>query len=1227
MLNRLFIVVGSLAIILMVAAFVVPHYYDWNPYRARLEVIAAEALGTPIRIRGDMQLTILPQPRMTLNDVVVGRPEAPVAEAASVEAEFELMEFLRDRYQVSELRIASPVFEFRVDEEGRLVAPVNLPRQVSATNVAIRNATIVDGTVTFSDGRTGESWTASDVAGSLRLAALRGPFSLQASGTFDGAPYQVRLNSSEPNENGEVRLSMFLRPAEGRFTVSADGILAPGGERPTFAGTLGWRYMPPQPDDVRTVRGAAVLDARVEADPERLLLSSYTYLPDETLAGARFSGAAEVLLGADPHFDAVISGGVIALLEVPEVREETEAAPYALLELIDALPAPPATALPGRVGIDITELNLSGLSLRDVRVDASTDGSAWQVAEFSGRLAGETTVSLTGRAGEAAGEPSFEGAVSVGSQRLDALARLWTPAAEDNPLFGTSGSLAARVAVDGTGVTLSQGTATVDAQRLSFTARATRWPAPTLDFSVDLGALDARAGAQLAALMPEPLRDPSFAASFPQGSLEVTAERLVYRGEALNALDASASWSVDGIEIDRFTVADDEGSTLTASGALSGTLSAPHIIGTAQLRLAGRSRAADLWAIVPTPPQAPAPATPRLAPLAQSILDANRPLMLEVTLDDMASNEQRLAISMLSGQVRAAGEVIVEGGIFAAPSRSLDANFTFEAPDRTALASALGVPPAVAAGLVRGEPASLSWRSSGVLSEAVEAEIVYTAGEERIGFEGALELADTAAVSGSGRIELSLADFAGYADILGLTGLNLPALAGEAELEFSGADEVALTDIDAVVAGERIGGAIAFERAAGGLSYTGALELARVDVSALGWFLGGAASLVPGDGPWPIGPISVGEAARGSRGRIAVEAERLTHHETDLLHGVAFDFAWDGTETRIRELTGALGEGEVRIDARVCCATQMRDKQISGRFSVDSVELDALLPPALAAGLGGTIEASGQFAGNGVSYADMVRTLGGDGRFTVQGLTVERFSPDVFAAIAEIENIIELEPETLAARVAAALETGALDVASVSGPFSIAGGTARVTNLAADAGAVRLMGDAALDLSDFSIDGSFSMAPTGPVGDLITQASGEVTANVSGPLAGPVAALDVAQMIDALKARAYELEVARLERLRAEQEARIRAAAVAEQRRLADLYVRRAIEGRAAAAREAVRLAAAAIEQDIARQEAEAAATAKPESEPVFPEGPLVVPEPEPEFPASPDDAPLNLIP
>ena len=64
MANRIYIAIGLIAILLMGGAFVVPWFIDWNAYKPRMEQMAAEALGVEVEIAGDMDFTLLPQPRL-----------------------------------------------------------------------------------------------------------------------------------------------------------------------------------------------------------------------------------------------------------------------------------------------------------------------------------------------------------------------------------------------------------------------------------------------------------------------------------------------------------------------------------------------------------------------------------------------------------------------------------------------------------------------------------------------------------------------------------------------------------------------------------------------------------------------------------------------------------------------------------------------------------------------------------------------------------------------------------------------------------------------------------------------------------------------------------------------------------------------------------------------------------------------------------------------------------
>src|SRR5690606_9248634 len=120
-----------------------------------------------------------------------------------------------------------------------------------------------------------------------------------------------------------------------------------------------------------------------------ILLSDYTLVPDENRAASRLGGAAEILLGDEPSFNAVVSGGVVALAP-RDATAEKAVAPYEVLRLLEDLPLPLVPPLPGRIGVDVSEVDLRAVSLRDVRLDATVGPKGWRVERLSAELAGST---------------------------------------------------------------------------------------------------------------------------------------------------------------------------------------------------------------------------------------------------------------------------------------------------------------------------------------------------------------------------------------------------------------------------------------------------------------------------------------------------------------------------------------------------------------------------------------------------------------------------------------------------------------------------------------------------------------------------------------------------------------------------------------------------------------------------------------------------------------------
>lgn len=146
------------------------------------------------------------------------------------------------------------------------------------------------------------------------------------------------------------------------------------------------------------------------------------------------------------------------------------------------------------------------------------------------------------------------------------------------------------------------------------------------------------------------------------------------------------------------------------------------------------------------------------------------------------------------------------------------------------------------------------------------------------------------------------------------------------------------------------------------------------------------------------------------------------------------------------------------MEAGLCCASQLADKSLSGRFAIEGVDLEALLPSDTADMVSGVLNAGGQFQANGDSFAAMADAMTGDGSFTISQVQAERFSPAVFASAASIDNLVELDPETLEVLVLTALDSGPFQAEEAGGLFVIAGGNLRVSNIAMDGRNARLLG-------------------------------------------------------------------------------------------------------------------------------------------------------------------------
>ncbi|MHB1109150.1 MAG: AsmA family protein [Devosia sp.] len=1188
MLNRLYIVVGLLAIAAIAAAFIVPRFIEWGDYRDRMQEIASEVFGAPVEIAGEIEFSLLPQPRLRFADIVVGVKEQPAITVESVEAQFSLIDFIRDRYLITRLVLQKPAFQIAIDAEGKLAAGLQLAERVTTADISVANAQIVEGNIVLSDARTGETFAVDNIDGEVRMEALRGPFSFQGNGDYDGQTYALRLATLAVDPAGATQLSAFVRAADDGFSISAEGLVTTG-EAPGFSGALTYRQVPRggQTELEDAGKGDLVITGKVEASPARILLSDYTLIPDENRAGTRLQGTAAITLGKDPSFEAAISGGVMAL-PPRDATAEQMLAPYELVRLLAELPPPPMPGLPGTIRVEVAELDLRAVSLRDVRLDATADASGWTIDDFSAQLRGTTNLTLSGALSSAGGDPNFSGMLSLTTDRLDALAQLWRKPAEANPLFNLSGALEAEVSLVGDTLSLSGATLTLDGMSHAFSAEiGFASTSRHLNISASVGELDPRQSATLAALLPDLAQDASFGVTFPKGRFSLAAQAATISGLEGTELSARGSWEGGVLVIDEVAAGDLGGARFDGKLTAFGSLAKPEISGTGSVTVAS----ADAPVLTKFYNAIAVPASVR------DFLRRSLPADLAMRLDAPSGDGgQTLALSGLVGTSQLTLDAQLGQGFIRALGGPVSVRLDLRSADPQAMTAQLGL--GELSLMPMGDPMHLVALIEGSMANSLETTLRVEGGRDSLAFAGNVFVSDPDELSGNGTIRATLSDLSALAALAGADGVHVPAVSGTARIEFAGTRKLQLDGMEAVSGGQPVKGQLALTRTGEISAMAGMLELGNVDGAGLfGALAGPAALIMTGESQWPDGPLAIGDAPRRTTGRVGVTTPAIILGGKPVATDASFEFDWDATTTRLRRLTGAVGDGKISMELGICCAGPLADKQVSGRLALSGVEIDAVVPTAVASALSGVLDGGARFEGTGDSLLGVLRGMTGEGSYTVKTLRVERFNPQTFAEVAALDTILQMEPAALSTLIVDRLDDGPFLADEVSGGFAIAGGVLRSANLAVEGEGVRLFGSTSLRLTDLTLDGGYIMSPTAPAtpNALIDQSGAQVSAKIGGTLSAPSRSFDVAAMVDAIMVRAYEIEVARLEQLRAEDEAR-RQAAAAERARLAEEAAKKAAE-EAAAKKAAEQAVAKAATEEAARKRAEEEAAAEKAAE------------------------------
>lgn len=370
------VAVVAFSALLAFAGLVAPALLNIDQYKPAMIAAVKEATGRELVIEGPLKLTVLPTLRISARQVhfanAVGGKGAQMVDVRWVGITPSFWALLQGRIEVGRLTLFRPTLVLETDAEGRpnwefhpgagAAQPAGAPS--SGLHLAIGTLKIREGTLSYTNPKTGQTLKAENLEALASVGSFQGPFDFDATATVNGVPLSLMAKVGTPTDKGSD-MSFKLKVHSGtlnfdghvsRIAVDADVkgkvSLATGGLTDFIASLVRAGGQEPPAFDASVI-GPFAFDGDIDLTAEKLALTDFKM----SIGTESVSGSVTLVTGANPSLESRLSLPKVdaekwlALLSNPEAfRPKTPAAakPAAAAPVTTTAPAaaakPPAAA-------------------------------------------------------------------------------------------------------------------------------------------------------------------------------------------------------------------------------------------------------------------------------------------------------------------------------------------------------------------------------------------------------------------------------------------------------------------------------------------------------------------------------------------------------------------------------------------------------------------------------------------------------------------------------------------------------------------------------------------------------------------------------------------------------------------------------------------------------------------------------------------------------------------
>ncbi len=589
------ILYGVLAFIVLVviAAFVVPNFIDWNSYKPEITERIEALTGRQLSIDGDIEIALLPSPKLRISDArlsnLAGAKSADMARLQALDLRLALGPLISGDIQVSSLTLIDPVIELERLADGRanwlFVPPPSDATQASATDgaagdaaeedataISLDSVSIQNGTIVYRDSAADTVEYFQRLNGTLSAKSLDGPFRGDGSLEVRGLETSFQIASGSKRDDGHMPVSLKIELGEDLAQLGFEGKIFA-----RDAGSDGSGTLHASGPDLAALAEAMGIGSAQSLASDKFSLKAEVVLSETglTLDGLQFrlgetqaNGTIAYATGTPARLDAALKINRFDLDKITEngaaarsaadtkqkAPGEAGAAGSESSEAGGAQDAAPETGidaylavlpvdLAASIDLEVQTLRYLGGVVQQAHAVLSLDEGVVTIQQATALLPGGSNVALFGQISPSESGAHFDGQVEMVSDDVRAVIS-WLDLlnASDLPADRLRRfSLTAGLSADATGGELSALDLRIDASRLQGYANFALGTPNILDANLHLDRLNADAYLTAAANIEQgdaaPDASSETAAQSTNGGAETSTSSATSKGSGLALLD------------------------------------------------------------------------------------------------------------------------------------------------------------------------------------------------------------------------------------------------------------------------------------------------------------------------------------------------------------------------------------------------------------------------------------------------------------------------------------------------------------------------------------------------------------------------------------------------------------------------------------------------------------------------------------------------------------------